>query len=40
MAIEIDWLGGNCPVQAVGKIDGEPFYCSTSAPMGQIEEFA
>lgn len=26
VAIEIDWLGGNCPVQAVGKIDGEPFY--------------
>jgi len=26
VAIEIDWLGGNCPVQAMGKIDGEPFY--------------
>lgn len=25
-AIEIDALGGNCPVQAQGKIDGEPFY--------------
>lgn len=24
--IEIDWLGGNCPVQAEGRIDGEPFY--------------
>ena len=26
MAVEIDMLGGNCPVQAQGKIDGEPFY--------------
>ncbi|WP_422383842.1 hypothetical protein [Roseibium album] len=26
MAIEVDWIRGNCPVQAVGKIDGEPFY--------------
>lgn len=24
--IEIDWLGGNCPVQAEGTVDGEPFY--------------
>jgi hypothetical protein len=24
--IEIDWLGGNCPVQAEGRIDGEEFY--------------
>lgn len=24
--IEIDWLRGNCPVQAKGRIDGEPFY--------------
>jgi len=22
----IDWIGGNCPVQAEGTIDGEPFY--------------
>lgn len=22
----IDWLGGNCPVQAEGTINGEPFY--------------
>lgn len=24
--IEIDWLGGNCPVQAEGTFDGVPFY--------------
>lgn len=24
--IEIDTIGGNCPVQAEGRIDGEPFY--------------
>ncbi|AQQ02408.1 hypothetical protein B0E33_01385 [Roseibium algicola] len=24
--VVIDYLGGNCPVQAEGKIDGEPFY--------------
>ncbi len=24
--IEIDWLAGNCPVQAEGRIDGKPFY--------------
>lgn len=24
--IQIDMLGGNCPVQAKGLIDGEPFY--------------
>lgn len=24
--IVIDWLGGNCPVQAEGTIDGKPFY--------------
>lgn len=22
----IDWIGGNCPVQAEGKISDEPFY--------------
>lgn len=22
----IDWIGGNCPVQAEGKVDGEEFY--------------
>jgi hypothetical protein len=22
----IDWLGGNCPVQAEGTVDGRPFY--------------
>jgi len=21
-----DWLGGNCPVQAEGRVDGVPFY--------------
>ena len=26
VTIEIDMLGGNCPVQAEGKIDGKPFY--------------
>lgn len=25
-AIKIEWLGGNCPVQANGLIDGKPFY--------------
>jgi hypothetical protein len=24
--IVIDWLGGNCPVQAEGTIAGKPFY--------------
>lgn len=24
--IEIDWIGGNCPVQAEGRIDGRGFY--------------
>ena len=23
---ELDWIGGNCPVQAEGKIDGHLFY--------------
>lgn len=26
MAIEIEMIGGNCPVQAEGLIDGQPFY--------------
>ncbi|MEM1235222.1 MAG: hypothetical protein AAGH70_13960 [Pseudomonadota bacterium] len=26
MAIDIECLGGNCPVQAERLIDGEPFY--------------
>ncbi|HDA7126329.1 TPA: hypothetical protein O5T86_001262 [Staphylococcus aureus] len=24
--ISIGWIGGNCPVQAEGTINGEPFY--------------
>jgi len=24
--IVIDWIGGNCPVQAEGTVDGERFY--------------
>lgn len=24
--LTIDWLGGNCPVQAEGTISGKPFY--------------
>jgi hypothetical protein len=24
--LEIDYIGGNCPVQATGKICGKPFY--------------
>lgn len=24
--VVIDWLGGNCPVQAEGTVDGKPFY--------------
>lgn len=24
--VVVDWIGGNCPVQAEGTIDGEPFY--------------
>ena len=24
--LEIYWLGGNCPVQADGRVDGKPFY--------------
>jgi hypothetical protein len=26
MTVQIDWLGGNCPVQAEGNVDGKPFY--------------
>ena len=26
VGITIDWLGGNCPVQAEGSIDGKRFY--------------
>ena len=25
-SIVIDWIGGNCPVQAEGTIDGKSFY--------------
>lgn len=25
-AIHVEWMGGNCPVQAEGTIGGEPFY--------------
>jgi len=31
--IEIDTLGGNCPVQAEGRIDDQPF---TSAPVASV----
>lgn len=24
--VDIKWIGGNCPVQAEGSIDGRPFY--------------
>lgn len=24
--VDIMWIGGNCPVQAEGRIDGLPFY--------------
>lgn len=24
--VSIDWIGGNCPVQAEGRIDNKPFY--------------
>jgi hypothetical protein len=26
MTVVIDWIGGNCPVQAQGTVDGFPFY--------------
>lgn len=26
LRVQIDWLGGNCPVQAEGNINGHPFY--------------
>lgn len=26
MGVAIDFLGGNCPVQADGTVDGKPFY--------------
>ena len=26
MGVRVDWLGGNCPVQAEGTVDGLPFY--------------
>ena len=25
-SVVIDWIGGNCTVQAEGTVDGEPFY--------------
>lgn len=24
--VVFDWIGGNCPVQAEGTVDGKPFY--------------
>lgn len=24
--VMLDWIGGNCPVQAQGTVDGKPFY--------------
>lgn len=24
--VEFDYIGGNCPVQAEGRVDGKPFY--------------
>lgn len=38
-SIKIDYIGGNCPVQAEGRIDGKPFYfrargCSWSIGIG------
>lgn len=26
MSLVIDWIGGNCPVQAEGAVCGKPFY--------------
>lgn len=26
MTLHIEWLGGNCPVQSEGTVDGKPFY--------------
>ena len=26
MNYTVDWIGGNCPVQAEGVVDGKPFY--------------
>jgi hypothetical protein len=26
VGIHIDYIGGNCPVQAEGTVDGKPFY--------------
>lgn len=26
MTLKLEWLGGNCPVQAEGTISGKPFY--------------
>lgn len=34
--IEIDGLGGNCPVQAEGHIDGKPFYFRARGERWQI----
>lgn len=43
----IDWLSGNCPVQAEGTIDGVPFYfrargCRWSLSVGgdPLDDFA
>jgi hypothetical protein len=26
MKLNIDWIGGNCPVQSEGTVDGKPYY--------------
>ena len=38
--VEIDWVGGNCPVQAEGRIGGKPFNFRGVGKHGQSESAA
>lgn len=35
--VVIKWIGGNCPVQAYGRIDGQPFYFRARNQNWEIE---
>lgn len=35
--VAIDWIGGNCPVQAEGTINGAPFYFRARGDSWSIE---
>jgi hypothetical protein len=35
----IDWMDGNCPVQAEGRVDGKPFYFRARGQQWSIEVY-